>query len=70
MLTADPASPRQARERDLAFDRGRPVSLNGSRLKGWELDRLNVVAARRRRPRNGREPPVGMKSRLYVSAAP
>jgi argininosuccinate synthase len=46
MLTADPAAaPDKAEDVTLGFERGRPVSLNGKRLKAWEIvDRLNAIA--------------------------
>jgi len=46
MLTADPASaPDKAENVTLGFEHGRPVSVNGKRLKGWEIvERLNAVA--------------------------
>jgi argininosuccinate synthase len=46
MLTADPAqAPDKAETVTLAFERGRPVALNGKRLKGFEIvEKLNAVA--------------------------
>lgn len=46
MLTTDPVqAPDQAEEVTLGFERGRPVSLGGKRLKSWEIvERLNGIA--------------------------
>jgi argininosuccinate synthase len=46
MLTANPAdAPNKPEDVTLTFDRGRPVALNGKKLKGWEIiERLNATA--------------------------
>jgi argininosuccinate synthase len=46
MLTADPAhAPDKAQNVTLTFSKGRPVSLNGERLTGWQLiEKLNGIA--------------------------
>jgi argininosuccinate synthase len=46
MLTADPASaPDKAETATLSFEHGRPVSVNGKRMKAWEIvEKLNGVA--------------------------
>src|SRR5262249_22492584 len=70
MLTVDPAkAPDKAEEVSLTFAKGRPVTLNGKPLEGWDLVlKLNEIAGRHSVGRvdlveNRR---VGMKSRgLY-----